>query len=70
MWLGWSVTPEESTKKAIELANKAKNLDDTQAEVHSLFSSIYVCMLYYFVNSVRREEVSFCYYPTRADWHY
>ena len=41
-WLGWSETPEESTKKAIELANKAKNLDDTQAEVHSLFSSIYV----------------------------
>ena len=41
-WLGWSESPEESISKAIELANKAINLDDTQAEVHSLLSSIYV----------------------------
>ena len=41
-WLGWSESPEESINKAIELANKAQNLDDTQAEVHSLLSSIYV----------------------------
>jgi len=42
VWLGWSETPDESINKAIELANKAQNLDDTQAEVHSLLSSIYV----------------------------
>ncbi len=41
-WLGFSESPDESIKKAIELANKVENLDDTQAEVHSLLSSIYV----------------------------
>ena len=41
-WMGWSESPEESIKKAIELANKAKKLDETQAEVHNLFSYIYV----------------------------
>jgi len=40
-WLGWSETPEESIKKAIELANKAKNLDETQAGVNRLFSNIH-----------------------------
>ncbi len=41
-WMGWSESPEESIKKAIELANKAKNLDETQAGVHRLFSYIHV----------------------------
>jgi len=41
-WAGWSESPEESIKKAIELANKAKNLDETQAGVNRLFSNIYV----------------------------
>jgi len=46
-WLGWSETPDESINKAIELANKAKNLDDTQAEVHSLLSAISVQQKHY-----------------------
>jgi adenylate cyclase len=41
-WLGWSESPDESISQAIELAKKAQTLDDTQAEVHSLFSDIYL----------------------------
>ncbi|MDA9761624.1 adenylate/guanylate cyclase domain-containing protein [Desulfobacterales bacterium] len=41
-WFGWSESPEESIKKAIELGNKAKNLDETQAGVNRLFSYIQV----------------------------
>jgi len=41
-WLGWSESPDESINQAIELAKKAQTLDDTQAEVHSLFSDIYL----------------------------
>jgi len=41
-WLGWSESPDESINQAIELAKKAQTLDDTPAEVHSLFSDIYL----------------------------
>jgi len=41
-WMGWSESPKESIKKAIELANKAINLDEKQAGVHNLFAEIYV----------------------------
>ena len=40
-WIGWSESPEESIKKAIELANKAKNLDEKQAGADRLFSYIH-----------------------------
>jgi adenylate cyclase len=39
---GWSESPDESTNQAIELAKKAQTLDESQAEVHSLFSAISV----------------------------
>jgi adenylate cyclase len=67
-WLGWSEFPEESTKKAIELANKAKNLDDTQAEVHSLFSSIYVHQKQY-AKSIAEGERGIAISPNNSKCH-
>ena len=41
-WLGFSESPEESIKHAIELGKKSMMLDDTQPEVHSLWNTIYL----------------------------
>jgi adenylate cyclase len=40
--LGWSASPAESIKQAIEIAKKAAAINDTLPEVHSLWSNIYL----------------------------
>jgi adenylate cyclase len=40
--LGWSASPAESIKQAIEIAKKATAINDTLPEVHSLWSNIYL----------------------------
>lgn len=39
--LGWSASPAESIKQAIEMAKKAEAINDTLPEVHSLWSNIH-----------------------------
>ena len=41
-WFGFSESSEESIKRAIELGEKSMMLDDTQPEIHSLWSTIYL----------------------------
>lgn len=40
--LGWSASPAESIRQAIEMAKKAAAINDTLPEVHSLWSNIYL----------------------------
>jgi adenylate cyclase len=42
VWLGWSKSPGESMKKAVELGQKALALDENLADAHSLLGSIYL----------------------------
>ena len=67
-WLGWSESPEESINKAIELANNAQDLDDTQAEVHSLLSCIYVYQKQY-ENSIAEAERGIAISPNNSICH-
>ncbi|MBW2614308.1 MAG: tetratricopeptide repeat protein [Deltaproteobacteria bacterium] len=67
-WLGWSESPEESIEKAIELGNKAKKLDETQAEVHSLFSLIYVLQNQY-EKAIVEAEKSIAISPNNSVLH-
>jgi adenylate cyclase len=39
---GFSSSPSESIEKALELANKSLTMDDTQPDVHALWSTIYL----------------------------
>jgi len=39
---GWSESPTESIKRAIEIAQKSLTLDETQPNVHSLLNTIYM----------------------------
>jgi adenylate cyclase len=41
-WLGYTGTPEESLKRAVELAEKAVEMDDKNPSVHSLWQKIYL----------------------------
>ena len=67
-WLGFSESPEESINRAIELANTAQNLDDTQAEVHSLLSSIYVYQKQY-EESIAEAEKGIAISPNNSLCH-
>ena len=40
-WLGTTESPQESTKKGIEMIQKALALDDTLAEAHAILSHLY-----------------------------
>ena len=39
---GFSISPSESIEKALELAKKSITMDDTQPDVHALWSTIYL----------------------------
>ena len=42
VWMGWSKSPGESMKKAVELGQKTLALDEHSADAHSLLGSIYL----------------------------
>ena len=42
VWMGWSKSPGESLKKAVELGQKTLALDENNADAHALLGSIYV----------------------------
>jgi TolB-like protein/Tfp pilus assembly protein PilF len=41
-WRGWSKSPDQSRKRAAELAQKALSLDDNNPDAHSLLGLVYV----------------------------
>jgi TolB-like protein/predicted Zn-dependent protease len=42
VWNGWSKSPRDSMKKAVELADKALTIDENDASSHALLGSIYL----------------------------
>jgi adenylate cyclase len=42
VWMGWSKSPGESMKKAVELGKKTLALDENNADSHALLGSIYI----------------------------
>jgi adenylate cyclase len=41
VWFGWSKSPQESIERAIELAQKADTIDESDVGLHALWSVIY-----------------------------
>ena len=65
---GWSESPEESMKKAIELANKAKNLDEKQTGAHNVLSYIQAHQKQY-EKAIAEAERSIAISPNDSDSH-
>jgi len=66
--LGWSTSPAESIKQAIEIAKKAAAINDTLPEVHSLWSNIYLAQGEY-DKAISAGEKAIAFGPNNALCH-
>jgi len=66
--LGWSASPAESIKQAIEIAKKAAAINDTLPEVHSLWSNIYLAQGEY-DKAISAGEKAIAFGPNNALCH-
>jgi adenylate cyclase len=64
-WLGTSKSPQESIRKAIELAQKSIAVDDTRAEDHALLSVLY-CMVKEWDKAIAEGERGLALNPSGA----
>jgi len=66
--IGWSESPAESIRQAIEFAEKATAINDTLPEVHSLWSNIYLAQGEY-DKAIRAGEKAIALGPNNALCH-
>jgi adenylate cyclase len=68
-WFGTSKSPQESSKIAIELAQKSLAVDDTRAEVHALLGYLY-CLRKEWDKAIAEGEKGVALNPSGADIKY
>jgi adenylate cyclase len=68
VWLGSTKSPQESLRKAIELAKKALSLDDSLGGAHGLLGNLYVMTMEY-DKGIREAERAVQLEPNGADAH-
>jgi tetratricopeptide (TPR) repeat protein len=68
VWFGLSESPDESVKRAVELAQKALTLDDTQDSPHSLLGNIYLMKRQY-EKAIAEAQRGVALNPNGADAH-
>jgi adenylate cyclase len=68
-WFGTSKSPQESIKKAIELAQKSLAVDDSRAEVHALLGQLY-CLAKEWDKAIAEGEKGEALNPSGADVKY
>ncbi|MGD9304876.1 MAG: adenylate/guanylate cyclase domain-containing protein [Desulfobacterales bacterium] len=68
VWLGMSKSPKESLRKSIELAQKAIEIDPSQADNHRLLAFVYLLMRRYDA-AIAEAEMAYDMEPGSADPH-
>jgi len=68
-WFGTNKSPQESIRKAIELAQKSLAVDDTRAEVHALLSQLY-CLAKEWDKAIAEGEKGVALNPSGAEGKY
>ena len=65
---GWSQSPSESFKKAVEISQKALALDESDSDVHALLGNVYLRQKRY-EQAITEGEKSIALGPTNAQAH-